>query len=956
MKKNAGFALLIGLITFGGIYLSSGGSLGKADFSELFGTEILDAPHLSGYTHEDDTPINEGGNGFATADECGFIYGISETYRSFTMNFTNMQGISEDSNAWQACVDENGYVIDDVELANSFNVAYYSREESPLSFILGEESALNINHRISFKGTSDPTDPSSEASYETVVDQNTGMWSGYARIFGDDFEGNRWVDFDWLCAEESPCYGENYDEYHVSTDLSTGEISGYAWNDTLGFISFNGLTQELRPRDIVTYVDVLAGQTDRGPDDVDYTTAPLADGYEYWRVRVQFFDVVTGQFLTRDDIDHLSISTNATDDSNVYLNQVENTGNAIRSSYENDFVGCEVDTEFCIITEADGSESFNRFVYSGAPTSNVLGENGTEDALIDYYSDRDACRWIYEDQWSELDGRASQPPCGFLAPIYLKSDYFYERRTDRNKYELESITIDLGLNLDREFEMTTYPDDWSEGDEGSAFVQVDDSAWSYYPGDGAADLSFRPRYQILKFTANYDGQDYTQISSDLSKVMYLTTEASVSETSSAYQDAGGIRRPDYEVYYQMDADTTDPVGGGAGNNSLLIDIDSPASPPDSEDFEETHREDAIGSSFASYLNYARDYAIGYGQKASLCEGLIACGEAYNVLTNPTAEQWVCDSATELRYDVKSCYYTDYLPHVDRYQASQNMLVIGAIDEVLNDEGVLSNEEQISVLGSVETSLIRNKIYSQVVRYTLGQEAASGSLDANMMPSSGILSLMNGRLLYAKGDVTVEGSDGFSDKTLVTVGGDVYINGDVEGGQLGVIALESEGLGGNVYVNPLITELHANLFLDGGLYSFSGTVSATGEPTWLNDAVRISILRNQLYLKGSLVSRNTVNGSSNEDGDFIYELGDGTTTSDFARVLEHDLNLLRQFRLCYPIDIITNLPDTTAEAERCEEGELLSDYGNENEIFNSFILDYSPPNKLPIFMMESGMRQ
>ena len=947
MKKNTIFILLLLLVTFGGAAFSKSFTVGSGDLSGVLeGVEMTRVE----FDHLTDTPLNEGGNGFAAADECGFVYGVSETYNDFTMNFTNVEGTgvpmgTDGADDWQPCFDENGYLIDPVRYANSVNVAYYSRssEFSNQLFELGSALALDIDHRISFIGVEDISDPSSSASYETVVDQSTGMWSGYARIFGDDFDGNRWVDFDWRCSESSLCYGENTDKYHVSTNLDTGEVSGYAWNDTLGFISFNGLTQELRPRDIVVNVDVLASGSYLGLDDVDYTTAPLADGEDYWRIRVQLFDTSTNEFLGQDAVQNLTLEATATEDSVVYLNQIEDKGDAIRDSYQNDAVGCTTDAVYCLMTEADGSVSFNRFIYSGAPTSNVLGEDTTADGLIDYYSDREACRWIYTDQWKEVDGSISQPPCGFLAPVYLKSAYFYGRESHRNKYELESITLGLSLVGGRDFVL----------DADAPLVQVDDGTWSYAFSSGAGELSYRPRYQITQFTAYYNDEEYAQISEDLDETMSLKTRAAISETSSAYQRVGGLRRPSYSVYYQMDVDSNIPLERDVNNNFLLIDADaSPPSAPDSKDVEETHRVDTIASGFAGYLSYERDYAIGYGQKASLCAGSIVCAAANNILTEPTAEQWVCDSVTVQRFGSASCYYTDYLPHVDRYKAPEPMLVIGGINAAINDSDILTNEAEISILGSTETIVSRNNIYAQVVRYTLGQEASSGFLNSTMEPSSGLLSLMNGRLIYAEGNVTVRGSSDFSDKTLVVVGGDIYIDGDVEGGQLGLIALTSEGVGGNVYVAPSVRELHANLFLDGGFFSYDGEGAVTGEPTW-NEAVRLVLLRDQLYLKGSLVSRNTVHGSSNVDEDGTYELGDGTATTDFSVAREHDLNALRQFRLCFPLNLLTGIPDTSAEAELCGDGERLSEYGQANELYNSFILDYSPPTSLPIFMTEGG---
>ena len=62
-----------------------------------------------------------------------------------------------------------------------------------------------------------------------------------------------------------------------------------------------------------------------------------------------------------------------------------------------------------------------------------------------------------------------------------------------------------------------------------------------------------------------------------------------------------------------------------------------------------------------------------------------------------------------------------------------------------------------------------------------------------------------------------------------------------------------------------------------------------------------------YIKGSIVSRNTIGGVFIEDDD--YSLGDGTTTTFLATATEYDLNKLREFRMCYPTDASGNVDET-----------------------------------------------
>ena len=182
-----------------------------------------------------------------------------------------------------------------------------------------------------------------------------------------------------------------------------------------------------------------------------------------------------------------------------------------------------------------------------------------------------------------------------------------------------------------------------------------------------------------------------------------------------------------------------------------------------------------------------------------------------------------------------------------------------------------------------------------------------------------------------------------------MGGNVYLNTDITNGRLGIIAFKRNGVGGNVYILNSLTDLKANLFLDGSVFSYNGAAPAGTVPTYTSDELRLETLLNQLHLRGTLVSRNTVNGSGDSDG--LYDLGDGTTTTDYNVAREYDLNMLRQFRLCHPI--ADGVPDESV-TEECDEGEQLSTYGEANGFYNSFILEYDPAYQLPIFQVEYGL--
>jgi hypothetical protein len=349
----------------------------------------------------------------------------------------------------------------------------------------------------------------------------------------------------------------------------------------------------------------------------------------------------------------------------------------------------------------------------------------------------------------------------------------------------------------------------------------------------------------------------------------------------------------------------------------------------------------------------------YGQKsATTCNGS-ALAWTNTITGNPTAEQWVCDKGindvTDQIAVPYSCYFTGYLPRIDNHvdygdDHAESMLVIGAINSVIDQEGFINNDSTLTVVGSgADTSKLRNKMYAQIVRNTLGQTAstAQAHLGSDMEDMSGVM-LDEERWFYTEGDIIIDGSSSFTDRTIVTVGGNVFINGNITGGRLGIIALQnSDGLGGYAFLHPDVTEAYANLFLDGALMSFDGVSAPTN---WASEEVYIETLLNQFYLNGSLVSNNGVHTAWDIDAG-SWAAGDGTETRDYAFARSVDLDRMRQYRRCYD-----TFADGTLDVDTiidCDEGEELSAYGIANTLYNSFILDYSPSDELPIFRLENG---
>jgi hypothetical protein len=604
----------------------------------------------------------------------------------------------------------------------------------------------------------------------------------------------------------------------------------------------------------------------------------------------------------------------------------------------------------CVLTEADvdGTTSWNTFIRSSSPTSNMLGLQNDSDTAIDSLGDREGCRWIYYDQWHNVDLGITQPSCGSIPQWYYKADYFYNRVNNRNQYILDSLTIDVTFAA-ANTSITTNASTTKDTSTQYTYT-VHDSV-----GTPGLELSWRPRYQLTYFSALYGGAEHDQISTNTLENMTLKTKATVSDASEAFYQALGLRRPGYAVKYQLEVDkgTGDPSGS---DFELLVDTGSDGIA------DCTRRTDTVAKSYTSGDVYSVDYTMKYGQKDAACGGIV--GVPTNPATNPTAEQWVCDnlSGDASLLPNLSCYFTGYLSRIDRHDQPEAMLVIGAINSSIAQEDFLSNDSTLSVLGATDTIKLRNKMFAEIVRDIRGltPSTAQAHLTVSMEDSSGVMeSLLGGRLLYTEGDIVVDGSSSFSDMTIVTVGGNVILKGNVTGGRLGIIAFKNTaGEGGNVYLHPDVTELYTNMFLDGALLSYDGVTVPTApvEFPWISTEVREATLLKQLYFNGSLFSHNTVNAAPEATASMStsWNVGDGTMTTEYDIAREHDLNMLRQYRRCFVVDASGML---TTTLEDCNEGEQpRTDYGIANGLYNSLIMDYSPADELPIFRGQSGLFQ
>lgn len=145
-------------------------------------------------------------------------------------------------------------------------------------------------------------------------------------------------------------------------------------------------------------------------------------------------------------------------------------------------------------------------------------------------------------------------------------------------------------------------------------------------------------------------------------------------------------------------------------------------------------------------------------------------------------------------------------------------------------------------------------------------------------------------------VEVRGDEVVWAKTLVVIGWDVYITGNITNSSgndiLGIIAIREAGQGWNIYIHPSVTDIHAVLYGERSLMSATDTsnngVIDTAEIH--NQNTPISTLANQLYIQWSLFSENTIWGSRSSPIECPYYVSCATSRD----AQPYDLNFLRRY--------------------------------------------------------------
>lgn len=238
------------------------------------------------------------------------------------------------------------------------------------------------------------------------------------------------------------------------------------------------------------------------------------------------------------------------------------------------------------------------------------------------------------------------------------------------------------------------------------------------------------------------------------------------------------------------------------------------------------------------------------------------------------------------------------------------------------------ENDVRILGNVQKSSLRRDIFQNIFRVIKNpainnwlQRVNSLSNETWSNTSWGNI-LLNGRVLYfwslwANKLVELSGSSDISgSKTLVVEWWDILINWNItdtlgDDDILWIIAIQKDGIWGNIIIDSGVTDIHAIMYADRSLLSSVGWSIADGN-TFDSD------LANQLYIRGSLFSENTIWWAINSPYTCPF-FEDNTCDEVIAK--KYDLSFLRRYILVTEVDDQGNETGNTFPWNAWSESEM-----------------------------------
>lgn len=324
-----------------------------------------------------------------------------------------------------------------------------------------------------------------------------------------------------------------------------------------------------------------------------------------------------------------------------------------------------------------------------------------------------------------------------------------------------------------------------------------------------------------------------------------------------------------------------------------------------------------------------------------------------VATIDATETTPCMTATgpglfsEISYKVENSiikYYGNKIPRLAGSLIANPAAVVHGNVYAQSSFNPSSDVESVQTAGSVNIDIVRDTVKENVNKELQGKKIPKGAnktcglknLDgvaAESCTGEDFITFdvkqSDERVFYFKNSNVILKTESWVGKKIIIVdGGNVFIdsdlyNADSSANKLTIVALrnfdQSYSQGGNIYIDPIVKNIQANIVADGSIFSYSGNKTTgiypkgsafEGEPKWVNNDERIALLGTQLFFEGSISSRNTIGGADLDtprsgklnDAKSYLLLGTGkilptpVTTDQRIRAQLYDLNYLRLFRM------------------------------------------------------------
>jgi hypothetical protein len=260
----------------------------------------------------------------------------------------------------------------------------------------------------------------------------------------------------------------------------------------------------------------------------------------------------------------------------------------------------------------------------------------------------------------------------------------------------------------------------------------------------------------------------------------------------------------------------------------------------------------------------------------------------------------------------------YAPKAFSPSAAQKTQATGnvSVDIVRNtvNENVKKSLKEASVSGSDATCVIKsleggeNGSSVQVEGCTTGTHYQTGKVDRGVEA--------NHYIYFNGSDVKFDLNAWSGNWTVIVEGGRVFVDEDIysEDGEprLALVAMREEGgscADANIYIDKNVKNIQANIAADCSIFSYDSTKpspilsgdTTPGLPSWDSLDEMAEKLQTQLFIEGSIASRNTIGGADldSEGKDYLL-LGTGRTVGfsgpERFQAQLYDLNYLRLFRL------------------------------------------------------------